>query len=210
MKIRIFSCAKSSIEMRKSMNKKSSLILLSILHICVLGICVLTIYANRDRASEVMVAHVSSDTEFIAPQTEASAETDPGAGEDAEPGTETDPDKGTDAGTASEADSVTGTETDPGAGSDPETEPAPDADAGEDGEENSPLYSFHYTGKKANLNIRSAPSLEEMIIGKIPVGGNGSILELTNDKWALVEYQGIVGYCSRDYLELHEIEQSPD
>lgn len=171
------------------MNKKSTQILLSILHLCLLGICVLTIYSGRNGASEAMVAHVSSETRIVG---------------EPEPGTAAAPEAGS--------------ETDTEANADPEPEaeiPAP-PDAGADREPateeetetaDSPSFSFHYTGTHSNLNIRSAPSLNDAIIGKIPPGRGGSVMELTNDEWALIDYQGTVGYCSRDYIELQETDK---
>ena len=177
------------------MSKKSNLILLSILHICILGICVLTIYANKNRTSEAMIARVSSDTKVVDSQTEPAVETNPVV--EPEPSTEVEP------------------ETEPAAEPEPDTEsipePEPEITPEPDAEpEPSPVYSFHYIGQRANLNIRSAPSLDDTIIGKVPCGGDGSVLELTNDEWALIEYQGIIGYCNRNFLELQEIENKQE
>lgn len=163
------------------MNKKSTQILLSILHICILGICVLTIYSSKNRASEVMVAHVSSDTRVIDSRPEPEADTA------AETKTETD------ANSETEPKTATDTNTTPEPSAEPETE-------------STPSYSFCYIGTNLNLNIRSAPSLNDAVIGKIPPGQGGSVIELTNDKWALIDYQGTIGYCSRDYIELQEME----
>lgn len=179
------------------MSKKSTLILLSILHICILGICVLTIYSNRSRTSEVMIAHVSSETKSMDSQTEPAAEMEPGAG--TEPVTESIQEPETEPDTGAEAETEPGTE----AIQEPETENSPETSTEA---EDSPLYSFHYIGQRASLNIRSAPSTNDTIIGKVPRGGDGSVLELTNDEWVLIDYQGIVGYCSRGFLELREID----
>lgn len=179
------------------MSKKSTLILLSILHICILGICVLTIYANKNRTSEAMIARVSSDTKVMDAQTEPTAETTPVA--EAEPSIDTEPSVEPEPEPAAEPEPDT--ETIP----EPEITPEPDEEP-----ELSPVYSFHYIGTRANLNIRSAPSTDDTIIGKVPCGGDGSVLELTNDEWALIEYQGIIGYCNRNFLELTEIDDKQD
>lgn len=166
------------------MNKKSTQILLSILHLCLLGICVLTIYSGRNGASEAMIAHVSSETRIVS---------EPETGTAAAPEAESE--------TATEANTAPEPETEIPAAPDAGADREPDAEAEA---EDSPSFSFHYTGTHANLNIRSAPSLNDPIIGKIPPGRGGSVMELTNDEWALIDYQGTVGYCSRDYIELQE------
>lgn len=181
------------------MNKKSTLILLSILHICILGICILTIYTNKNRASEAMIAHVSSDTKTMDSQTEPAVETNPG--QEIEPGTETEPGTEAEPGTEIEPETNAAAEPDTDAIPEPETETAPETNAET---EPSPVYYFHYIGTRSKLNIRSAPSTDDTIIGKVPCGGDGSVLELTNDEWALIEYQGIIGYCSRKFLKLKE------
>ena len=134
-----------------------------------------------------MIAHVSSDTRVIDSQPEPEAEKAP------ETETETD--------TNSEAEAETAT--DANVTPEPSVEPEPEA-------ETPPSYSFRYTGTYLNLNIRSAPSLNDTIIGKIPPGQGGSVIELTNDKWALIDYQGTIGYCSRDYIELQEMEDKTE
>ena len=159
------------------MNKKSTLILLSILHICIMGICVLAIYSNK--TTGITVAHVSSDAKAIAshvePEEEATTEWN------TEPKSETEIETETITQTASEI------------STEQETEAAP-------------VYSYHYIGKTTNLNIRDNPSMKGAIIGKIPVGGYGDVLTLTNDDWALIDYQGTTGYCSRKWIELEEMD----
>ncbi|MDE7029900.1 MAG: SH3 domain-containing protein [Lachnospiraceae bacterium] len=167
------------------MSKKSTLFLLSILHICILGICILTIYNNRH--SGITIAHVSSDTRTTVTQLEPDTITEPPLKDESAQQIETVPDTQEEA-TETETETITQTETE----TTPETEPG---------------YSFRFTGKYKNLNIRDAPSTNARIIGKIPVGGCGSVLELTNEKWMLAEYDGIVGYCSRDWVELQTAEK---
>lgn len=160
------------------MSKKSTLILLSILHLCILGICILTIYNNKH--SGVTVAHVSSDTKAVItqdlPDTIAEPETVIETAQTAEIETEIQ--------TEIQAEIQTKTESEL---------------------ESAPLYSFRFIGTQKNLNIRNAPSTDAKIIGKVPVGGCGSVLELTNESWILAQYNDIVGYCSRDWIELQEI-----
>ena len=161
------------------MNQKSTLILLSILHICILGICILTIYP--DRTSGITVAHVSSDTKSIAPEPESEEESAPAWNTEPETEAEAEPETVTE----------TITETAPETGTEPESEAAPS-------------YAFYYIGETSNLNVRSTPSMNGAIIGKIPVGGHGDVLTLTNDDWVLIDYNGMVGYCSRKWIELQE------
>jgi len=167
------------------MSKKSTLILLSILHLCILGICILTIYNNKH--SGVTVAHVSSDTKAVItqdlPDTIAEPETVIETAQTAEFETEIQ--------TEIQAEIQTETKSElESAGPEPET---------------APLYSFRFIGTQKNLNIRNAPSTDAKIIGKIPIGGCGSVLELTNESWILAEYNDIIGYCSRGWIELQEI-----
>lgn len=162
------------------MNIRSTKILLSILHICILGICVLTIYSSI--TSENAVTHVpvsSTQVVFSPPEApEIETETPP----EAEPSAETVPE------------------------AEPETEMKAEAEMGPE-EEIVPAYSFRSLGIISNVNIRNTPSLNGKIIGKIPLRGEGIVLELTNDEWALIEYNGVIGYSSRKWIKLQEIEQ---
>lgn len=173
------------------MDKKSTRILLSILHICILGVCILTIYSNRH--SGVTVAHVSFDTETaVTPkETVRDKETETDAAKEAEPAEEekgdAEPEAASEAETPAEA-----------AG---EVEEAEDAGTPKE----TVLYSFRFTGKRNKLNIRSAPSMDAEIVAKVPVGEGGSVLELTDENWVQIEYDGTVGYCSRSWIELQEI-----
>lgn len=158
------------------MDKKSTLILISILHICILGICILTIYSRKN--SDITVAHVSSDTRVstpAAPEEEFTAAAE----------TETTP----------ESETATVPEPETAVQTEPETTESADTVS----------YTFDYIGKHLNLNIRSTPSMKASIIGKVPIGGSGRVLELTNDEWALVDYNGKTGYCSMEWLSI-----SPD
>jgi len=168
------------------MNKKSTLILLSILHICILGICILTIYNNRH--SGVTVAHVSSDTKTPVTQTVLHPIVEP----------ETMSERTTEI----EIETETITETEIETETETETEIITETIATSKA---AALYSFHFIGTRKNLNIRNAPSTNAKIIGTVPIGGSGSVLELTNEYWVLVEYNGIIGYCSRNWIELQKI-----
>lgn len=176
------------------MDKKSTRILLSILHICILGVCILTIYSNKH--SGVTVAHVSFDTQTaVTPkETVKDKETEADAAKAEEPAgeekTDTEPREEVEPETAPEAET-----------------PAEEVEEAEDvgTPEETVQYSFRFTGKRNKLNIRSAPSMDAEIVAKVPVGGGGSVLELTDEDWARIEYDGTVGYCSRSWIELQEI-----
>lgn len=54
---------------------------------------------------------------------------------------------------------------------------------------------------RLNLHIRQDASLNAKIIGRIPPAGSGVVLELADDKWAKILYDGIEGYAATDYLD---------
>lgn len=170
------------------MNKKSTLVLFTILHICILGVCILTIYNSRH--SGVTVAHVSSETKTAVTPTEPETAAEP------EASTETAPEPETETETEIKTETESKSETETAPETVPPVTPSSDTTA---------LYSFHFIGTHKNLNIRNAPSTKAKIIGKIPIGGSGKVLELTNEHWALIEYNGIVGYSSRHWIELQKI-----
>ena len=51
-----------------------------------------------------------------------------------------------------------------------------------------------------NLNVRTRPSLDAFIVGRIPNGSEVTVYATLPD-WSLVGYNGIVGYVSSRYLE---------
>lgn len=54
----------------------------------------------------------------------------------------------------------------------------------------------------SNLNIRSYPSTDSYIVGKIPNGGQVNIYGET-DNWYVVKYNGITGYAAMDFIEVN-------
>ena len=60
------------------------------------------------------------------------------------------------------------------------------------------------TSKASRLNMRRQPTIKEKIVGTIPPGETGYVLE-TGDEWTKVCYKGHEGYCSNEYLNLQEI-----
>lgn len=56
--------------------------------------------------------------------------------------------------------------------------------------------------ESSNLNIRSEAQIGENIIGKAPKDSVVTVLQISDDgNWAKVYYNGIVGYCSMQYLK---------
>ncbi len=51
-----------------------------------------------------------------------------------------------------------------------------------------------------NLNVRTRPSLDAFIVGKIPNGSEVTVYATVPD-WTLVGYNGIVGYVSSQYIQ---------
>jgi len=67
-----------------------------------------------------------------------------------------------------------------------------------------PTYTFKYVPQNTlKLNIRNAPSMQGKIIGKVPPNKGGTILEFTNKDWALIEYNGTTGYSNLHCIILH-------
>jgi Bacterial SH3 domain. len=65
-------------------------------------------------------------------------------------------------------------------------------------------YTFKYIPhNNLKLNIRNAPSMQGKIIGKVPPNKGGTILEFTNKDWALIEYNGTTGYSNLHCIILH-------
>ncbi len=56
------------------------------------------------------------------------------------------------------------------------------------------------TVSAAVLNVRSGPGTGNSIVGTVSKGAVVVVLERTNDDWYKINYQGIVGYVSTDYL----------
>lgn len=63
-------------------------------------------------------------------------------------------------------------------------------------------YAGVYTtkGVVTYLNIRSGNSVNYSAIGKVPAGAEVSVTS-ADGSWAQVEYNGVSGYCSMDYLQ---------
>lgn len=165
------------------MKKKTTLILLSILHICVFCIGILILLRSIGAKHTDTALSPDTDIQLV----------------DHEPNTETLPE------TLIELPVVSETQTES------ELEIEIETDAETDIETNietnietaePPSYTFQFIGRRKNLNIRKGPSTNYTIIGKIPPLKGGRVLELTNEDWALIEYNDITGYSSLHWMEL--------
>lgn len=56
-----------------------------------------------------------------------------------------------------------------------------------------------------NLNIRETPEADGKIIGKIKKKTSGTVLEEDQNGWTKISYDGIVGYCSSQYIKVEEV-----
>jgi uncharacterized protein YgiM (DUF1202 family) len=159
------------------MNKKFVLVLLSVLHICILALAVIVIYSSTD---------ISGKDSYAAAEKEEIKQTEIETTETEE--------------TEIEETEIEETESVPESDETViETQPTEEETETQDlveEETETVMYTFVYSNGTRNLNIRKGPSTEYEIIGKIPKNGVGSVIEFENDNWALVEYNGIKGYCS--------------
>ena len=160
------------------MKKKTVLVLLSLLHICVFLIGILIIL--HDRAPKQFNSVSSTLVVVAEPESESMVEVPLSS----EPETET----LVEVPILSEEDASEETSA--------EESPSEEASAP------LPSYTFAYVRGRRNLNIRNGPSMQASIIGKIPPGKGGVILEFANEDWALIEYRGTTGYSSLHWMEL--------
>lgn len=65
-----------------------------------------------------------------------------------------------------------------------------------------PVHRGYANLEYGNLNIRSYPSLEGTIIGKIPAGSEFNVYGKTGS-WYVVGYNGINGYSSDEYIRFY-------
>lgn len=85
-------------------------------------------------------------------------------------------------------------------------------EAGEDGEEASDepeeeQWIGVVTLTSGNLNVRSGPSLEDDIIGKLPNGTVIPVLEQLSE-WVSIPYGSGIAYVSKPYLQLKKVDKS--
>jgi len=53
----------------------------------------------------------------------------------------------------------------------------------------------------SGLNIRAYPSTSSAILGSIP-NGTSIMINGETDGWYVVDYNGVIGYSSKDYIVL--------
>ena len=85
----------------------------------------------------------------------------------------------------------------------PEDDSLNDAESTSD-EPEKMFFKFMVTTRVHNLRIREAGSLTAKVIGKMPKGVTGYILEV-GDEWSLVKYDDIIGYSNNKYLDIVQI-----
>lgn len=64
------------------------------------------------------------------------------------------------------------------------------------------------TTESSNLNIRNSPSTGGDVIGKAPKSAELTVYSIDGG-WAYVNYNGIVGYCSANYLTINPVPTEP-
>jgi hypothetical protein len=162
----------------KGVNKKLVLILLSIAHICFFVIFLIW-YFTTTRVivyDEATASNVSEETvEYSEVETQVQTELE----------TETQIETETETETQTETETETETETQV------ETQ------------ESQPFVgNFTVVTENYKLNIRQEPTVNSAIVGKMPKGTTGKVIEIVNDDWALIEYDDMQGYCSMEYLAI--------
>ena len=63
-----------------------------------------------------------------------------------------------------------------------------------------PIYTSSVVTRVGYLNVRYTPSMQGAVIGSIPNGAEVTVFA-NIPNWALVNYNGLVGYISSDYLQ---------
>ncbi len=64
-----------------------------------------------------------------------------------------------------------------------------------------PIRIGYITTNGGSLNVRTRPSLDAFVVGKIPNGAEVTVFAALPD-WYLVQYNGIVGYAASRYIQL--------
>lgn len=173
------------------MDRKKTLISLCIIHLCAFLLCLICIkYFQIGSAPESNQEIVSSITVLPAPDEESAVAADTA---ESEPESIIETESSTETVEEVESEEFTEAET---------TEEITEETVEETTEEviqevaNNNSYPFAYYGNK-RLNIRIAPSMDAEIIGKIPSGNSGMVINEENEEWVQVIYGDITGYCSR-------------
>ena len=173
------------------MDRKKTLISLCIIHLCAFLLCLICIkYFQIGSAPESNQEIASSITVLPAPDEELAVAADTA---ESEPESMIETESSTETVEEAESEEFTEAET---------AEEIAEETVEETTEEviqevvNNNSYPFAYYGNK-RLNIRIAPSMDAEIIGKIPSGNSGMVINEENEEWVQVIYGDITGYCSR-------------
>jgi len=91
----------------------------------------------------------------------------------------------------------------------PEVEEIPDPEEPlePEGLETTPQYRFVVSQLSRRLCIRQEPSTQAKILDFLYTGQSGDVIEIS-EEWVKINYQGIEGYCFKEYLTLEELPQS--
>lgn len=54
--------------------------------------------------------------------------------------------------------------------------------------------------ERGTLNLRTQPSMESLVLAKIPQGETIRVLDRGDDLWWKVSYNGVAGYAMRQYI----------
>lgn len=173
------------------MNKKTVLILLSILHICIFSIGIVLIYNHKEAPISLSVASNNTTIEVENENTVPSViESEMNDIYESVPTNEVETEAEDEAETEMSSIQI--------------EEDENVEQVSEESTESSPLYTFTYSKGTRKLNIRKGPTVDDEIIGKVPPNGTGIIIEFVNDDWALIEYDGIKGYCYLRWMSISE------
>ena len=177
------------------MDRKKTLISLCIIHLCAFLLCLICIkYFQIGSAPESNQEIASSITVLPAPDEELAVAADTA---ESEPESMIETESSTETVEEAESEEFTEAET-----AEEIAEEIAEETVEETTEEvtqemvNNNSYPFAYYGNK-RLNIRIAPSMDAEIIGKIPSGNSGMVINEENEEWVQVIYGDITGYCSR-------------
>jgi hypothetical protein len=170
----------------KGVNKKMVLILLSIAHICCFVIFVIYLYTATlvaDYSGETAKSVPEESVEYSEVETTVQTEIE----------TETVIETETEIETQTEIETETETEI--------ETQTETQTQA-----EQEFAGTFTVVTEIYKLNVRQEPTVNSAVVGKLSKGATGTVIEIVDNYWALVEYDGLQGYCSMEYLEIEQLQ----
>ncbi len=68
--------------------------------------------------------------------------------------------------------------------------------------------AIYYVNAASGLNMRSEPSKSASVLTTLPNGATVVVTEQTDDGWYKIEYDGMTGYVSADYLQKAETDEN--